>query len=169
MNITREYNHRTFGAVGAVVFETPKGKYVLNGTELPESSVAHLMTFALQTLQDAYAGAKDEADAVGAFNTKLDRLLNGTIGTRSGGGGVSEETSVARSIVRQAVKAKFGAKSEQWATFTGLSDDDQNAKLDAWFAEHEATFRPAVDAKLAERRADRERRAGLAGSVSFDI
>lgn len=167
MEINRTFAHRTFGAIGNAVFETPKGKYVLNGHELPESSVAHLMTFALQTLQDAYAGAKSTDEALGAYNGKLDKLLNGTIGTRSGGDGVDERTRVARSIVRGAVKAKFGGKSPEWATFTGLSDDDQNAKLDAWFAEHEATFAPAVDEKMAELAAARAKKAELAKAVTF--
>lgn len=167
--ITRDYTHRTFGAVGSVTFETPKGKYVLNGTELPEASVAHLMTFALQTLQDAYAGAKDSDEAQGAFGTKLDKLLTGTIGTRTGGGGVSEETAVTRSIVRSAVKAKLGSKSEAWATFTGLDDDAQNEKLDAWAAQYAETFAPAIADELAARKAKREQKARLASAVEFTV
>ena len=167
--INRSFAHRNYGAIGEVTLVADKGKFTLNGTELPDASVQHLLTFALQTLQDAYAGAKDADEAQGAFNGKLDKLLGGTIGTRAVGGGVSEEVAVARSIVRAAVKAKFGSKSPEWATFTGLADDEQNAKLDDWFAANEAAFRPAVDAKLAERRADRERKAGLAGAVDFSL
>jgi hypothetical protein len=156
MDIKRNYTHRTFGAIGSVDFTVPKGKFVLNGTELPEASVAHLMTFALQTLQDAYAGAKNADEAVGAFNTKLDKLIGGTIGTRGSGDGADERTRVQRSVTQAAAKAKFGAKSPEWATFTGLSDDDKNAKLDAWYA----AFTDA------EKRAAK---TGLAGSVAFAI
>jgi hypothetical protein len=156
-----------YGAIGAVTFETPKGKYILNGTELPDASMAHLMHFALQTLQDAYAGAKSTDEALGAFNGKLDKLLNGTIGTRSSGDGADERTRVARSVTMAAAKAKFGAKSPEWATFTGLTDDEKNAKLDAWFTANEAAFAPAVDEEMARRAAKRDAKATLAGSVDI--
>ena len=168
MQINRDYTHRTFGAIGSVTFETPEGKYVLNGTELPESSVAHLMTFALQTLQDAYAGDKSAEDAIASFETKQARLIEGTIGTRSSGG-VDEQTRVARSVVRAAAKAKFGAKSEDWAKFEALTDDAQNEKLDAWFTANEAAFTPAVDEEMARRAAKRDAKAGLAKSVDISL
>ena len=165
--ITRNYTHRTFGAIGAVEFGVPKGKFTLNGTELPDASVAHLMTFALQTLQDAYAGAKSTDEALGAFNGKLDKLLNGTIGTRSSGDGADERTRVARSVTMSAAKAKFGAKSPDWATFTGLDDDAKNAKLDGWYAANAAAFDPAIDEEMARRAARRDAKASLAGSVDI--
>lgn len=169
MEYNRNYTHRTYGNIGAVTFEVPKGKFRLNGNDLPDASVAHLMTFALQTLQDAYAGAKSTDEAQGAFNGKLDKLLNGTIGTRGSGDGADERTRVARAIVRSAVKAKFGAKSPEWAKFTGLADDDQNAKLDEWFTANDATFGPAVDEKLAELAAARAKKAELAKAVTFEM
>jgi len=169
MEYARSYNHKTFGAIGSVTFDVPKGTFKLNGQVLPDASVAHLMTFALQTLQDAYAGAKSTDEALGAFNGKLDKLLNGTIGTRGTGDGADERTRVARVIVRGAVKAKFGAKSPEWARFTGLDDAAQNAKLDEWFAANEATFAPAVEEKMAELAASRAKRAELASAVTFDM
>lgn len=167
MEYTRNYAHRTFGKIGTVTFDVPKGKFRLNGNELPDASVSHLMTFALQTLQDAYAGAKSTDEALGAFNTKLDRLLNGTIGTRGTGDGADERTRVARSVVQAAAKAKFGAKSPEWATFTGLSDADQNAKLDAWYDANREAFDPAIDEEMARRAARRDAKNALAGSVEI--
>lgn len=167
--ITRNYTHRTYGTIGAVEFGVPKGKFTLNGTELPDASVAHLMTFALQTLQDAYAGAKNLAEATGAFNGKLDKLLNGTIGTRSSGDGADERTRVARSVTMSAAKAKFGAKSPEWATFTGLDDDAKNAKLDGWYAANAEAFDPAIDEELARRNARREAKTGLAATVAIEM
>lgn len=169
MEINRSYTHRTFGQIGSVTFATPKGKYVLNGHELPEASVEHLMTFALQTLQDAYAGSKNTDEALGAFNGKLDKLLNGTIGTRGTGDGADERTRVARSVVQAAAKAKFGAKSPEWATFTGLDDAERNAKLDAWYEANKAAFDPAIDEEMARRAAKREAKAGLAASVEMSL
>jgi len=170
MEINRNYVHRTFGNIGSVTFVAPDGEYTLNGKALPANSVEHLLTFALQTLQDAYAGAKDAAEAEGAFNGKLDKILEGTLGTRSGGGsGVDERTRVARSIVRKAFKAKVGGKSPEWATFTGLDDTAQNEKLDAWFAANEETFTPAVDAEMKARAKAAKDKASLAGAVTFGL
>lgn len=169
MQINRTFNHRTFGKVGEVKFTVPKGKFLLNEHELPEVSVMHLMTFALQTLQDAYAGAKSTDEAKGAFNGKYDKLINGTIGTRASGDGADERTRVARSVVRGAVKAKFGGKSPEWAKFTGLDDASQAAKLDEWYAKNEAAFASAVDEKMAELAAARAKRGELAKAVAFEM
>lgn len=169
MEIKRTYTHRTFGKIGEATLVAPKGKYVLNGNELPEASVAHLLTFALQTLQDAYAGAKSTDEAQGAFNGKYDKLLNGSIGTRASGDGADEKTRVARSVVRGAVKAKFGSKSPEWAKFTGLDDAAQAAKLDEWYAKNEATFAPVVEEKMAELAAARAKRGELAKEVAFEM
>lgn len=169
MEINRTFTHRTFGKVGEAKLVAPKGKFTLDGHELPESSVAHLLTFALQTLQDAYAGAKSTDEAQGAFNGKYDKLINGTIGTRASGDGADERTRVARSVVRGAVKAKFGSKSPEWATFTGLDDAAQAAKLDEWYAKNEATFAPVVNEKMAELAAARAKRGELVKTVAFDM
>lgn len=169
MEYNRNFTHRTFGAIGSVVFTVPKGKYAINGTELPQSSVDHLMVFALQTLQDAYAGAKSTDEALGAFNGKLDKLLNGTIGTRGSGDGADERTRVARQLVRGLVKAKYGSKSSEWAAFTGLDDAAQNAKLDAMYAANEAALSGAVDEKIAELAAARAKRADLGKTVEIAL
>ena len=169
MEYNRTFTHRTFGKIGDVAFTVPKGRYAINGNELPESSVSHLMVFALQTLQDAYAGAKSTDEALGAFNGKLDKLLNGTIGTRGSGDGADERTRVARQIVRGLVKAKYGSKSTEWATFTGLDDAAQNAKLDAMFAANEAALSGAVDEKIAELAAARAKRADMAKTVEIAL
>jgi hypothetical protein len=169
METNRTYTHKTYGAIGAVELVTPKGKWTLNGHELPESSISHLAFFALQTLQDAYAGAKSTDEATAAFNGKLDKLLNGTIGTRGSGDGADERTRVARSIVRGIAKIKMGAKSAEWATFTGLDDDAQNAKLDEWFAANESEFAPIVDERMAELAAKRARMAELSKGASFKM
>lgn len=169
MKITRDYTHKTFGAIASVEFEVPKGTFKLDGHELPESSVEHLMRFALQTLQDSYAGSKNTDESKGAFNGKYDKLLNGTIGTRSGGDGVDERTRVARSVVMQAAKAKFGAKSPEWASFTGLDDSERNAKLDAWYTANAKAFDGPIDEEMARRAAKRATKDALAKGVAFEM
>lgn len=154
MQTVREFNHRTFGQIGRVVLDADVKSVKLNGKDLPIGSIEYLLNFALQSLQDAYAGAKSEAEAQGAFNTKLDRLVAGTIGVRLGGGAsASEETKIARQITKAALKAKLD-KDE----FDALTDE----RLDEVFEKNEAKLRPMVDARLAELAKERERKAKLA-------
>lgn len=169
MNITRAFNHRTFGQIGSVELSANVKDVKVDGTTLPDASVEYLLHFALQSLQDAYAGAKTEDEAKAAWAKKLDALKAGTIGVRGGGEGVTEETKVQRMIVRNMVKAKFGAKSPEWATFTGLSDADQNAKLDEWFAANAEKLAPAVAEEMKRREAARKAKAKIADAVVFEL
>lgn len=158
MQTVREFSHRRFGAIGRVVLEADVKVVKLNGQPLPEGSVEYLLNFALQSLQDAYAGAGTEAEAKGAFGTKLDRLIAGTIGVRLGGGtSVSEEIRVARQITR----AKLKAGLEKAVYERDYKDNDD--AVDAVFAKNEVKLRPFVDEKLAELKREREAKAKLTG------
>jgi len=159
-SIAREFNHRTFGAIGRVVLEADVKVLKVNGKPVPESSVEYLLTFALQSLQDAYAGAKNEAEAKGAFEGKLAKLIEGSIGIRTGGAGVSEETRVARQIVATMLRTKHEAK---WNEIKDAKDKDE--QLDGIFAKNEEKLRPAVEARLEELRKERDRKAKLAKNV----
>lgn len=166
--ITREFNHRTFGHIGKVTLEHDVKVMKLNGMPLPADSIEYLLTFALQSLQDAYAGTKTEAEATAAFEKKRDAVIAGTIGAR-GSSGVSDETRVARQIVRALLKEKWGSKSTEWAEFTGLSDDAQDAKLDEIFAKNEAKLQGKVDARLEQLRKEREAKKALKTGVEIDL
>lgn len=96
MQIVRKYEHADFGSIGSVELTVPDTGWVLNGKPLSDAAVRHLATFSLQSLQDAYAGAKEPADAVGNWGKKLDRIMAGTIGTREGG---SRDAVKARAII----------------------------------------------------------------------
>lgn len=104
-----------------------------------------------QKVGDAASGAKAMAEETGAAVADVtsammakaaDAILSGEWSQCGAASGVEEATLVARSITRAAIKAQLGAKSEKWAEFTGLSDADQAAKLDANFAKNEAKPRP---------------------------
>lgn len=84
MDIKREYTHKRFGLIGSVRLTVPTEGWVLDDVPLTAAGVTHLATFALQSLQDAYAGAKDEGEALALWEKKLDRIMEGTIGTRTG-------------------------------------------------------------------------------------
>jgi hypothetical protein len=162
-DVVREYNHRAFGHVGKVVLSAKVTEMKINGTALPESSIEYLLTFALQSLQDAYAGATDAAGAKGAFDTKFDRLVNGTIGVRTGGGAsVSEETRVARTITKAKLLATWGKDSKEATDFKALDADAQNARLDEVYGKNEAKLKPFVVERMGELKAERQRREKLA-------
>lgn len=168
--VTRAFAHRTHGDIGqAKLAVTDKGKMMLDGEMLPDASAEYLLTFALQSLQDAYAGADNAEDAIAAFETKRTRVIEGKIGVRSGGSGVDEFTRVARMIVRKAFKANAPSGSEDREAFMALDSEAQDAKLDEWFAANEDDFRPVVEEEVAARKAERERKAKLAKKASFSL
>lgn len=152
--VTRNYVHRDHGKIGHVELEAPNGKWKLDGEELPASSIDHLLTFALQTLQDAYAGADSADDAKGRWSKKRDALIAGTVGVRTGG--VDPVVAETRRLVRNAVKAKEGAEKVK-----AMTDDE----LDAIVAKNGDTFTNAAKASLELKRKQREDAAKLAASV----
>lgn len=176
MEYARSFDHRggktsvAFGHIGAVTFTVPDGEYRLNGAVLPESSVRHLLeTYALQSLQDAYAGAKSTDEALGSFNKRLDALLNGTMGVRGSGDGADYRTIVMRSVVGVTASAKFGPKSPEWLAFLELEDDERNAKLAAWYEANKETFDPAIDEEIERRAAKKAAKEALRGSVAIEM
>lgn len=155
MQVTREYNHRTFGRIGAVTFVAPDGTFTLNETTLPESSVEHLLTFALQTLQDAYAGAESADEAGADFEKKLEKLLTGTLGTRGTGGGVDELHKVELELMWGKIKARLA--KDQVKKVTALKAKDRVEKLQGWWeglsdAQRDG-FNGAAKVELERRRA----------------
>ena len=171
MIINRTYNHREFGEIGKVTLTIPDGDWNLGGTVLPESSVEHLATFALQTLQDAYAGAKDETEAKANWVKKLTRLMEGTLGTR-GGEGLNDIRSVATLRLFKAAMDKDTVKR-----FNKLSASDQVRKAlanaDAFAAEAIAAEVATIEAeRAAKAEAEAKRKATvaeLAGKIKFDF
>lgn len=152
MEVKRMYEHKTFGAIGAVTLAVDGGKWLMDGRELSPSSVEHLMTFALQTLQDAYAGAKTEAEAKAAFEKKRDRLLAGEIGVRTGGG-TDDVTKVWRSVAKAVLRRVAPDKWKEW------KDDD--AKLDAFVEKNRAKLQPAFDEEMLSRKRRADALAGI--------
>lgn len=159
MKVERNYVHRAFGTIGAVALEAPEGEWRLDGKVLPASSVEHLVTFALQTLQDAYAGAKDVEEAKAFFGKKYERLVEGTLGVRSGGG-TDPLTAEMRRLCRNAIKAKLGAERAKSAT---------DEELDAVIKKNHAAFEAAAKKELARKEAERKRKAEIASGLTIDL
>lgn len=131
-----------------------------------------------QKVADAASQAKSVADESGEdigavtqamMQKAVDALLAGEWSRRSGGGGVDESTRIARLVTRRLVKAKFGAKSPEWATFTGLEAAEQNAKLDEWFAANEDVLAPERDAEMARRAEAAKAKRDATKAVDFAL
>lgn len=132
MEIKRTYDHKTFGRIGEVTLVAPDGlKMTLDGTELPESSVTYLLTFALQSLQDAYAGAKNADEATGNFAKRLDRVKNGEMGVRSAreANGLTPELN--RFLTQYRSNVKANAKVDATA-YKDATPAERDAMLIKW-------------------------------------
>lgn len=159
MQVNRSYAHRDHGQIGAVELEAPKGTWKLDGHGLPESSVEHLLTFALQTLQDAYAGASDAKDAKERWESKRAKLLDGTIGVRTGGG-VSALVAECRKIARAALRAQKGKD---------VAKDATDEQLDAIVDANRDAIEAAAQAAIAKREKERLETAKFAKAVVIEV
>lgn len=153
-DFTRNFAHRDHGQIGEVHVKA-NADIMLNGDKLPEQSVRYLLNFALQTLQDAYAGAKTADEAKGAWGKRLDAIVAGTIGTRTGGGGVSEEDKLRNSIAREMLRAKMAAEGKPYKLFTGKPAAEQAAII----AKVIETAKEVIDAEVDKRIAAKKRAA----------
>jgi hypothetical protein len=122
-----------------------------------------------QKVADAASGAKTEDEAIAAMQKAVDSLTRGEWSSRVAGDGATEETLVARSIMRGLVKAKYGSKSAEWATFTGLEPAEQNAKLDAMAEKNAKAIADKVGEEIARRKAARADKAKLVSKVDVEL
>lgn len=164
----RIYEHREHGRIGVAKLEiTGKGKLALDGKELSERSVEHFLNFALQSLQDAYAGADSADDAKARWQAKYDKIVEGTIGVRTGGSG---EEPVMR-YVRQVLRSLLGeqSKAEYKALEASEKNDWLDDKFDALTEEQQARVRDAAEKLMAEDIAKKQAAKKLVGGVEIDI
>lgn len=145
------------GRVGHTELVADGKKWTLDGKELPAESITYLMNFALQSLQDAYAGAESLSDAKARWQAKYDALVDGTVGMRGSGGGVSDETTAQRYVMKRAYFAQVDDAKK--AAFKDMEPADQADLLDRLFAKNAAKLAQAVADRLAEMDAERKRRA----------
>lgn len=148
-------------------------------TKLSDEIKSRLFIHGLtQKVADAASSAAKVASETGAtvedvtlaqMSKAVDALLVGEWAMRTAGEGVSEETKVKRIVMRAMVKAKFGAKSPEWAKFTGLGDAEQNAELDKWAEKNAERIAGDVAAELKRREEARKAKAKLATQVDIDL
>lgn len=170
ITVARSYDHKAHGRIGVAEFTVESKSnigFMLNGQELPQSSVDHLLTFALQSLQDAYAGAENETDAKERFNAKLERILAGTLGTRSGGSGVDPITVEVRNIIRADVKKAIG---DDWKA---MEEDARNAAVDQVFNDQPEEVRDALTeaakGEIARKQAEKAAKAALGAKLTIKL
>lgn len=146
------------GRIGHVELVADVKSMTLDGAKLPDASIEYLLNFSLQSLQDAYAGAEDLAEATGSWEKKRDALLDGTIGVRGSGGGMSDEDRAAYYVAEQAVRAKVG--TDAWKE---MDDEARVARTESAIeklrtADADA-FEAAVAARVAHVVEQRQKRA----------
>lgn len=163
-NINRPFDHKTYGRIGIVEMEAEVKGLTINGQPVPATSVEYLLNFALQNLQDAYASSKSEAEAKAAWEKKLDRLIEGTIGVRMGGSGVNAEVKTRRAILGEYIR-KTEAGKAAWKAH----EDDRDEWLDAIFDKQAEDKQAAIMAEVAKRMAEAEARAKQAAALANSI
>jgi hypothetical protein len=140
---------------------------------------AELFTYGVgQKVRDSASAASTRAKETGAdvmaeaqamMDAAVTALLAGEWSHRGEGAGVDPRVAIARSIVRKAIKEKFGSKSPEWAKFTGLSDADQVAKLDEVYAANAEMFDPAIEAEIKRRADANKAKAKLASGLTVSL
>lgn len=130
-----------------------------------------------QKVRDARSGATKAAESDGKedsgpysqtmMESALASIYSGEWTQRTAGLGVDDFTRHARVVIRQLMKAKSDDK--QWAAFTGLSDADQLAKIDANVEANRDAITPAVESRIAEAKAKADAKRKLGKTVELSI
>lgn len=122
--------------------------------KLPANAQEKIIAYGVQRIFNDMVGGSERfptvEDKVKHVEAQIARFMAGDIG-RAASASVSNETAIGRSLIKAGLKAKYGAKSPEWAAFTGLSDVEQEAKLDALLEKNKAKLQPQIDAEVKRR------------------
>lgn len=146
-------------------------------TVLSRASIEYLLTFSLQSLQDAYAGAANLTEAQANYVKKLTALCEGTIGVRGEGGGMSDEERAELYVAEAWYLTKNAKGTEKGDAFRAMKGDDKteflvnvaSALREKWepFA---AKVAERVEHVVAQRKRRAEEKAALAAvDVEIDL
>lgn len=133
------------------------------------SAAAKIVKEASPDLDGAELEAAITTQTQGMMDKALDALLAGEWSSRVAGEGVSELVTVQRQVMRSRIKVQLGSKSPKWKAFTGLSDAEQNAKLDANYAKNADKLDGFVAEEMARRAEARAAKKALKGDVAIDL
>ena len=184
MKGTVNFEHRggkknpAFGHVGAVEYEVAKdGKEIvikLDGTTIPATMATYLIEYGIrQSMGDSYASATNVDEARTLLAERVKRIVEGGLGLRGSGSGLSERLRVAMAMIKAYVTQKSQAETDAAKEFASLKDDAAKdwlrTKAEANL-ENEA-FAEAVDKecerRAAVREANRKAKEGLAVELSI--
>lgn len=156
------FDHKAFGRIGTVELVAPDTGWTLNGKPVESgAAIEYLLRMGIHNpALDSYAGAETAEAAVEAFNEKVARIADGTVGTRAAGVGAWQ--TIARQIARAAIKANEPATFKQ---FKEMDDDAVNALLDGRIEEKRAAYETAVKAEVARREKERAEKAELVATL----
>lgn len=164
------------GRIGAVELVADIASMSVNGNALPTASIDYLLNFSLQSLQDAYAGADDLAEATANWEKKLNALIEGTIGVRAGGSGMTDEERAELYVAEAIYAGKYGKGTEKGDAFRALKDDDKTeflVEVAGKLREQLADFKERVAARVAHvvelRKKRAEEKAAIAAMGELDI
>ena len=161
-----------------IVVAMRNGASVEVQTSKLDSVIGELLAYGLgQKVRDSASQASTlagedgdvKAIALGLMEACVSKLYAGDWSVRGEGTGTDPRVLVARSIVRKAIKEKFGSKSKDWAKFTGLSDKDQLAKLDETYEANKELFDPLVSEEMDRRAKASKAKASAAKSLTITL
>ena len=157
------------------IYQTTIGKtrsFDVDFAALPAVSQEKIIAYGVQRIFNDMVGGSERFptldDKCAHVEATIARFMAGDVG-RAAKEGVSVETGIARAEARRLLKLKMGAKSAEWATFTGLPDDEQVAHLDTVVEKNKAHFDKFVAAEMKARKAAAEARKGALGSIDLTI
>lgn len=85
--------------------------------DLPAESQSYIIAYGLrQSLADSFASAQNETEAGALLFKRHEALLSGTIGQRTGGGGISDLDREILAIMKALIKAKVKGLSAEALT-----------------------------------------------------
>lgn len=130
---------------------------VVNGEQLPETSVDYALLYGLkQTLADSYASEKDDEARKGAFLKKLDKLHAGTIFIRDSGprGDIVMRTAyeIALPHVREAAKAKMHGEGKLVGDYVFEDNEPGEPSIRAAARANAPSFKAEAEARLETER-----------------
>jgi len=122
--------------------------------KLPMNAKEKIIAYGVQRIFNDMIGGSERfptvEDKVKHVKAQIKRFMEGDIG-RAASASVPQDVAIGRSLIKAGLKAKYGAKSPEWAAFTGLSDDEQEAKLDALLEKNRAKLQSQIDAEVKRR------------------
>lgn len=156
--VSREFTRKCDAEpIGKTVIEF-EGTIFLNGKELSQASVEHLLWFSHQSILNSYTTLGNDTpfeEAKVAFDGKVESIVSGNL--RANRAGVSDRQKLARSIARpHYLKA---CNDEAVKAYKEAATDEKNELLDIFIDNNEEIINELVDKTIEERKA---RNAALA-------